>query len=65
MAEKVRFFEGKKFLWDGEEYDSEKQASSVEKQYSEKGFEVQTWREHGKVFIYTRRVVTEIVVDQN
>jgi hypothetical protein len=65
MAEKSRFFEGKKFLWDGEEYDSEEQASSVEKEYSKKGFEVRVWREDGKVLLYTRRVVTEIVVDQN
>jgi hypothetical protein len=65
MVEKIRFFEGKKFVWDGEEYDSEEQASSVEKKYSEKGFEVRVWREDGKVLIYTRRVVTEIVIDQN
>ena len=65
MVEKTRFFEGKKFLWDGEEYDNEKSASLVEKQYSEKGFEVQMYREEGKVLLYTRRVVTEIEVDQN
>ncbi len=65
MTEKFRFFEGKKFVWDGEEYDSEEQASSVEKKYSENGFEVHVWREDGKVLIYTRRVVTEIVIDQN
>jgi len=65
MAEKSRFFEGKKFLWDGEEYDSEEQVSSVEKKYSEKGFDVQMWREDGKVLLYTRRLVTEIVLDQN
>ena len=63
MAEKTRFFEGKKYMWDGQEYDNEEQASSVEKQYTEKGFEVQMWREEGKVFIYTRRVVTEIVLE--
>jgi len=63
MAEKARFFEGKKYMWDGQEYDTEEQASSVEKQYNEKGFEVQMWREEGKVLIYTRRVVTEIVLD--
>ncbi len=63
MAEKARFFEGKKYMWDGQEYDTEEQASSVEKQYTEKGFEVQMWREEGKVLIYTRRVVTEIVLD--
>ena len=63
MAEKTRFFEGKKYMWDGQEYDNEEQASSVEKQYTEKGFEVQMWREDGKVLIYTRRVVTEIVLE--
>lgn len=63
MAEKTRFFEGKKYMWDGQEYDNEEKASSVEKQYTEKGFEVQMWREEGKVFIYTRRVVTEIVLE--
>jgi hypothetical protein len=65
MVEKIRFFEGKKFLWDGEEYDDEKSAGLVEKQYSEKGFEVQMYSEEDKVLLYTRRVVTEIEVDQN
>ena len=65
MAEQVRFFEGKKFMWDGEEYDSEKQASTAQKQYSEQGFEVQSHLEEGKIFLYTRRVVTEIVLDEN
>ena len=64
MAEQARLFEGKKFMWDGQEYDDEKQADSVRKQYSEKGFEVQACREDGKVLVYTRRVVTEIVLDQ-
>ncbi len=63
MAEKVRFFEGKKFMWDGEEYDSEEKGSSVEKEYAEKGFMVQACREDGKVFLYTRRVVTEVEVE--
>lgn len=65
MAEQVRFFEGKKFMWDGEEYEDEKQAGSVQKQYSENGFEVQSHQEDGKVYLYTRRVVTEIETDQN
>ena len=63
MAERVRFFEGKKFLWDGEEYDDKKTAESVQNQYSEKGFEVQMWPEDDKMLLYTRRVVTEVVVD--
>lgn len=63
MAEKTRFFEGKKYMWDGQEYDNKEQASPVEKQYTEKGFEVQKCREDGKVLIYTRRIVTEIVLE--
>jgi hypothetical protein len=64
MTDKIRFFEGKKFLWDGEEYDSKDKARSAEKEYRGKGFEVQTWTEDGKVFLYTRRVVTEVVVEE-
>jgi len=60
---KARFFEGKKFMWDGEEYDDEKKAGSLEKEYAEKGFEVRSCRENGKVLLYTRRVVTEVVVE--
>ena len=62
MAEKARFFEGKKFMWDGEEYDNEEKASAVEKQYREKDFEAAIVREGGKALLYTRRVVTEVVV---
>jgi len=60
---KARFFDGKKFMWDGLEYDDEEKADSVEKKYAEKGFEVQSCSEDGKVFLYTRRIVTEVVVE--
>ena len=60
---KARFFDGKKFMWDGLEYDDEEKAGSVEKKYAEKGFEVQSCSEDGKVFLYTRRIVTEVVVE--
>ena len=63
MTEKARIYDNKKFMWDGEEYDDENKAKEVEKEYSEKGFEVQTFNEDGKILIYTRRVVTEIVLD--
>jgi hypothetical protein len=63
MAEQARFFDGKKFMWDGEEYDSEKKANAARKQYSENGFDVQLCREEGNVLLYTRRVVTEIVLE--
>ncbi len=65
MAEQVSFFDGKKFMWDGQEYDDKEKADELEKQYSEKGFEVESCNEDGKVLLYTRRVVTEIETDRN
>jgi hypothetical protein len=63
MAEQARIFDGKKFMWDGEEYDDKKKAAAVEKKYNEDGFEVQNCQENDKILLYTRRVVTEIVLD--
>lgn len=65
MAEQASLFDGKKFMWDGQEYDDKEKADEVLKQYSEKGFEVKSCNEDGKVLLYTRRVVTEIETDQN
>jgi hypothetical protein len=64
MSEKVCYQEGKKYMWDGEEYDSKDDAAAVEKGYQEKGFETKSVRKGGKVFLYTRRIVTEIVVEE-
>ena len=63
MAERARFFEGKKFMWDGVEYDDKKKAQEAEKQYIEGGFEVRSCSEDEKMLLYTRRVVTEIVLE--
>jgi len=63
MAEKARFFDGKKFMWDSVEYPDKKKAEEAKKKYSADGFEVQSCREDGKVLLYTRRVVTEVVVE--
>jgi hypothetical protein len=63
MADRVRFFEGKKFMWDGEEYSAKKDADEAKKQYAEDGFEVESRREGEKVLLYTRRIVTEVVVE--
>ncbi len=63
MADKVRFFDGKKFMWDSEEYADKKTAKEAEKKYSADGFEVQSCNEDGKIILYTRRVVTEVVVE--
>jgi hypothetical protein len=62
MADKVRYFDGKKFMWDSQEYSDKKAADEAEKKYTADGFEVQSCKEDGKVLLYTRRVVTEVVV---
>ena len=64
MAETARFFDGKKYLWDGQEYASEEAAREVEREYTENRFEARLWREAEQVLLYTRRVVTEVVVDE-
>ena len=63
MAEQARIIDGRKFMWDGEEYDSEKKAKEIQQQYEENGFEVELCQEDDKVLLYTRRVVTEIVLE--
>lgn len=64
MADRARFFDGKKYMWDGQEYDDKKKVHEVEKEYREKGFDVQSCSsEDGKILLYTRRVATEIALE--
>ncbi len=63
MAVRSQLFDGKKYMWDGQEYDDKKKAGEVEKEYREKGFDVQNYSESGKILLFTRRVVTEVVVE--
>jgi hypothetical protein len=62
MADRARFFEGKKFMWDGHEYSTKKAADEAKGKYVEDGFDVESCREGKKVLLYTRRVVTEVEV---
>ena len=63
MAVRSRLFDGKKYMWDGQEYDDKKKAQEVEKEYRDKGFNVQSCSEGGQILLFTRRVVTEIVLE--
>lgn len=63
MAIKARIIDDKKFMWDGIDYESVEKAKSTEKEYLEKEFEVRLVREDEKIHLYTRRVVTEIVIE--
>ena len=60
---KAREIEGKKFMWDGNNYDNEEEAKNTEKSYIKEGFETHIVKEEGIYDVYTRRVVTEIVLE--
>jgi len=55
--------DGKKFMWDNEEYLNEEDAKNKSSQYKKDGFEVFLSKEGEKFFIYTRGIVTEIKID--
>ena len=62
MPASVRFCERQKFLWDGEEYDSSSAAEAKKGEHEAQGFQTQLFAEKTKYFVYTRRVVKEVVV---
>lgn len=61
--ELAKIFNGKKFMWDGESYADEKSAQEVAQKYKNGGFETELLNEEGKFFVFTRRVVKEIVIE--
>ena len=58
-----KIIDDKKYMWDGEDYESKSAAEENIAKYSKDGFETQLIEENGKYLVYTRRVVTEIVVE--
>ena len=61
--ELARVFNGKKFMWDGRVYTNEKERREIAQKYKDDGFEVETVDEGGQYFLFTRRVVREVVVE--
>ena len=61
--ELARVFNGKKFMWDGRVYNNEKERSEIAQKYRDDGFEVEMVDEGGQHFLFTRRVVKEVVVE--
>ena len=61
--ELARIFNGKKFMWDGRVYDNEKERREIGQKYEDDGFEVELVEEGGEYFLFTRRVVKEVVVE--
>lgn len=61
--ELARTFGGKKFMCDGRVYEDRREAEEVSQKYKGNGFEVELIEEDGQWFLFTRRVVTEVVVE--
>jgi hypothetical protein len=61
--ELARVLNGKKFMWDGRTYTDEKERGEMAQEYEDDGFEVELVEEGDEYFLFTRRVVTEIVVE--
>ena len=54
--------DGKKFMWDGQLYDNREEASRAGESYQGENFEIRMVEEGGKLLVYTRRTVKEVVV---
>lgn len=64
MPSVTRRLNGKKFMWDKGFYSTEAEAEQKKAQYEKNDFEVVHLVEEGKHLLYTRRVVTEIVLEE-
>ena len=59
----ARFFDGLKYMWDGEIYDKEDIAEGKLKEYGDRGFETRMVEEGNAYLVYNRRVAKEVVVE--
>ena len=61
MAENI---DGKKFMWDKGDYPTKDEAKEKMAQYEKDGFETRLVEAEDKLLLYTRRVVTEIILEE-
>jgi hypothetical protein len=61
--ELARNFDGKKYMWDGRSYSNEQEMKETKKAYLDKGFQVQVVEEENQYFLFSRKLVTEVVVE--
>ena len=63
MPDTSKIINGKKFMWDFVIYESKKEAQDTMGKFKDDGFEVELIEEDNKHLLYTRKVITEIVVE--
>jgi hypothetical protein len=59
--EKFRLIDGQKFVWDGVEYATPGDAARARAEYEQEGFTVKQVLNSEKPYLFTRRVVKEVV----
>jgi len=65
MPNPVIVMNGKKFMWDNVDHPSKEKTLEAMNKYKTDGFEVEVREEEGKTYLYTRRVVKEVIVPQS
>lgn len=63
MVLRSEIIDGKKYMWDGNEYSNDDEAKTAMKEYESNGFEARLKTDSGSIEVYTRRLVTEIVLE--
>ena len=63
MPDLAKLVDGKKYMWNGNEYTDKGSAEQAKETYLKDGFEVLIFEEEDKFMVYSRRLVTEIVLD--
>ena len=61
--EAVKIINGKKFMWDECDYPEKENALEAEQKYKNDGFETEVIENENKFFVFTRRVVKEVVIE--
>jgi len=64
MPKSAERIDGKKFMWDKGNYSTEPEAIEKMAKYEKDGFETRLVKEKDKFLVYTRRIVTEIVLEE-
>ena len=64
MPDMAKKLDGKKFMWDKGNYSTETEAREKMTVYEKDGFETRLVKDQGKFLVYTRRVVTEIILEE-
>ena len=59
----ARVFNGKKYMWDGRIYETKQDMKKTSDEYRKENFKVEEVEEEGKYYLFTRRVVTEVIVE--